>query len=68
MDFIKKNKEYDIIGFGEVMLRLSPDSRKKSPQAKVLIKMQVAQNSMLYQAQRCLEFVLPLSPNYLKTN
>ena len=29
MDFIKKNKEYDIIGFGEVMLRLSPDSKEK---------------------------------------
>ena len=29
MDFIKKNKEFDVIGFGEVMLRLSPDNAEK---------------------------------------
>ncbi len=29
MDFIQKNKEYDMIGFGEVMLRLSPQGTDK---------------------------------------
>lgn len=29
MDFIKKNKEFDLIGFGEIMLRLSPDNKEK---------------------------------------
>ncbi len=29
MEFIKKNREFDLIGFGEVMLRLSPDSKEK---------------------------------------
>ena len=29
MDFIKKSADFDLIGFGEVMLRLSPPDKEK---------------------------------------
>lgn len=38
MDFIKKDCEFDIIGFGEVMLRLSPQSKEKISQSEVFEK------------------------------
>ena len=38
MDFIKKNKEFDLIGVGEVMLRLSPDSKEKISTSESFIK------------------------------
>jgi len=38
MDFIKKESNFDIIGFGEVMLRLSPQSKEKISQSEVFEK------------------------------
>lgn len=38
MDFMKKDCEFDIIGFGEVMLRLSPQSKEKISQSEVFEK------------------------------
>ena len=38
MDFIKKGKEFDLIGMGEVMLRLSPDSKEKISTSESFIK------------------------------
>lgn len=38
MDFIKKDCDFDIIGFGEVMLRLSPQSKEKISQSEVFEK------------------------------
>lgn len=38
MDFIKKDSDFDIIGFGEVMLRLSPQSKEKISQSEVFEK------------------------------
>ncbi len=38
MDFIKKNGEFDLIGFGEVMLRLSPPDKEKISQSEVFEK------------------------------
>ena len=44
MNFIGKNKEFDLIGFGEIMLRLSPDNKEKISTSesfvKALLKMQ----------------------------
>lgn len=34
MDFIQKNKEFDLIGLGEVMLRLSPPNNEKISQGE----------------------------------
>ena len=38
MDFIKKTAEFDLIGFGEVMLRLSPPDKEKISQSEVFEK------------------------------
>lgn len=38
MDFIKKGKEFDLVGFGEVMLRLSPQNKEKISQSEVFEK------------------------------
>ncbi len=38
MDFIKKSAEFDIISFGEVMLRLSPPNKDKISQSEVFEK------------------------------
>lgn len=38
MDFIKRGKEYGIVGFGEVMLRLSPESKDKISQSETFEK------------------------------
>lgn len=38
MDFIKPNAEFDLIGFGEVMLRLSPPNKEKISQSEVFEK------------------------------
>lgn len=38
MDFIKGNKEFDLIGFGEVMLRLSPDNKEKISTSENFVK------------------------------
>ena len=38
MDFIKKNKEFDLIGFGEIMLRLSPDNKEKISTSESFVK------------------------------
>lgn len=38
MDFIKNNVEFDLISFGEVMLRLSPPDKEKISQSEVFEK------------------------------
>lgn len=38
MDFIKKNAEFDLISFGEVMLRLSPPDKEKISQSEIFEK------------------------------
>ncbi len=38
MDFIKRGKDFDLIGFGEVMLRLSPDSKEKISTSESFVK------------------------------
>lgn len=38
MDFIKKNTEFDIIGMGEVMMRLSPPGKEKVSQSETFEK------------------------------
>ncbi|MCX7714378.1 MAG: sugar kinase [Clostridia bacterium] len=38
MDFIKKDREFDLIGLGEVMLRLSPQSKEKISQSEIFEK------------------------------
>ena len=38
MDFIKKQAEFDLIGLGEVMLRLSPPDKEKISQSEVFEK------------------------------
>ncbi len=38
MDFIQKNKEFDLIGLGEVMLRLSPPNNEKISQGETFDK------------------------------
>ena len=38
MDFIQKNKEYDMIGIGEVMLRLSPQAADKISRSSIFEK------------------------------
>lgn len=38
MDFIQKGKEYDMIGLGEVMLRLSPQNTDKISQSHIFEK------------------------------
>lgn len=38
MDFIKDKAEFDLIGFGEVMLRLSPPDKEKISQSEVFEK------------------------------
>ena len=38
MDFIKKKAEFDLIGLGEVMLRLSPPDKEKISQSEVFEK------------------------------
>ncbi len=38
MDFIKKNADFDLIGFGEVMLRLSPPDKEKISQSETFEK------------------------------
>ena len=38
MDFIQKGKEFDLVGFGEVMLRLSPQNKEKISQSEVFEK------------------------------
>lgn len=38
MDFIKKSAEFDLIGLGEVMLRLSPPDKEKISQSEVFEK------------------------------
>ncbi|MBE6788115.1 MAG: sugar kinase [Ruminococcaceae bacterium] len=38
MDFIKQNAEFDLISFGEVMLRLSPPDKEKISQGEVFEK------------------------------
>lgn len=38
MDFIKQNAEFDLISFGEVMLRLSPPDKEKISQSEVFEK------------------------------
>lgn len=38
MDFIKKNADFDLISFGEVMLRLSPPDKEKISQSEVFEK------------------------------
>ncbi len=38
MDFIKKNADFDLISFGEVMLRLSPPDKEKISQSEIFEK------------------------------
>lgn len=38
MDFVKKDAEFDLIGMGEVMLRLSPPSKEKISQSETFEK------------------------------
>lgn len=38
MDFLKKDTEFDLIGLGEVMLRLSPSSKEKISQSETFEK------------------------------
>ena len=38
MDFIKQKADFDMIGFGEVMLRLSPPDKEKISQSEVFEK------------------------------
>ncbi len=38
MYFIRKDKEFDLVGFGEVMLRLSPQNKEKLSQSEVFEK------------------------------
>ena len=38
MDFIQKDKKFDLISFGEVMLRLSPPDKEKISQGQVFEK------------------------------
>lgn len=38
MDFIKDTAEFDLVGFGEVMLRLSPPNKEKISQSEVFEK------------------------------
>jgi 2-dehydro-3-deoxygluconokinase len=38
MDFIPQGKEFDLIGFGEVMLRLSPSNKEKISQSEIFEK------------------------------
>ena len=38
MDFIKNNAEFDLISFGEVMLRLSPPDKDKISQSEIFEK------------------------------
>ena len=38
MDFIQDNKKFDLISFGEVMLRLSPPDKEKISQGQVFEK------------------------------
>ena len=38
MDFIKKSADFDLIGFGEVMLRLSPPDKEKISQSEIFEK------------------------------
>ena len=38
MDFIKETAEFDLVGFGEVMLRLSPPNKEKISQSEVFEK------------------------------
>ena len=38
MDFIKKSAEFDLISFGEVMLRLSPPDKDKISQSEIFEK------------------------------
>ena len=38
MDFLKQNTEFDLISFGEVMLRLSPPDKEKISQSEVFEK------------------------------
>ncbi len=38
MDFIKRGKEFDLVGFGEVMLRLSPEHKEKISKSEIFEK------------------------------
>ena len=38
LDFIPKDKEFDMVGMGEVMLRLSPDGKEKISQSETFDK------------------------------
>ena len=52
MEF-KENTDFDLIGLGEVMLRLSPPNKE----AKHLKKMRAEVNLTLYRVRQCSVFV-----------
>lgn len=56
MEF-KENTDFDLIGLGEVMLRLSPQTKKRFLKAKHLKKMRAEVNLTLYRVRQCSVFV-----------
>ena len=56
MNFIKQNAEFDLISFGEVMLRLSPPDKEKI-RVKFLKKTAAVQSSMLRPVRQILAYV-----------
>ena len=53
MEF-KENTDFDLIGLGEVMLRLSPPNKEKISQSE---KMRAEVNLTLYRVRQCSVFV-----------
>ena len=60
MNFIKPIAEFDLISFGEVMLRLSPPDKEKISQSEVFEKTAAARNLMLHQVRQTLVYALLL--------
>ena len=56
MEF-KENTDFDLIGLGEVMLRLSPPNKEKISQSEHLKKMRAEVNLTLYRVRQCSVFV-----------
>lgn len=56
MEF-KENTDFDLIGLGEVMLRLSPPNKEKISQSETFEKMRAEVNLTLYLVRQCSVFV-----------
>ncbi len=56
MEF-KENTDFDLIGLGEVMLRLSPPNKEKISQSETFEKMRAEVNLTLYRVRQCSVFV-----------